>query len=178
MPADAGGEPIGRVTIDLGPQEAAWASGETGPRRDEENFVGPVASWGYLVAPTFGRRWMANYRSPGRLEPVIADGDAFAPGDGNRDRFDESQGCYYLRARDGHCRFRIVPGAEPLKQPAVRVMGPWDGAVSINVEGRAVRHYARLDDGSVLFCLLQDVDRPVFVELSAGSGERPVAGKK
>ncbi len=175
---NAGGEPIRRVTIDLGRREAAWASGETGPRRHEENFVGPVASWSYLVAPAFGRRWMANYRSPGRLEPVIADGDVFAPGDGDRDRFDESQGCYCLQARDGRCRFRVIPGAAALKRPVVRVMGPWNGDVSINVEGRAVREYARLDDGSVLFCLPQDVDRPVFVELSGSNGQSPLPDKK
>ena len=65
----------------------------------------------------------------------------YAPGDADRDGFDESQGCYFLAASRGHCRFTIFPPREGLLGPVFRIAGPWTGPVNVNTEGGPFRVY-------------------------------------
>lgn len=106
------------------------------------------------------------YAFPSTIEPVLCDEAVYAPADADRDRFDESQGCYVMAASGGNCRFRIKPGVVPPHNPVFRVLGQWDGPVNVNVEGLLVRDVARLADGSLLFMIPGFVKGPTFVEVS------------
>ena len=80
--------------------------------------------------------------------------DFHAPGDANKDRFDESAGCYRLSAnRAGHCRFTFHPPANGKLNAVFHVSGPWADTASVNAAGLAIRKVTRLKDGSVLFVL-------------------------
>lgn len=89
-----------------------------------------------------------------------------ADGDVGGDGFDESQGCYHLRAKAGHCRFALSPAGEALADVVIRVVGGWKASVTVNSEGLAVRDLVRLPDGSALFVLPGAWNRPRWVEVS------------
>lgn len=163
---NAGGTPIGKVLFALPGRSAAWAGGRNQRTWRNESFVGPIGRWSYLLPPSSAhqQRIAENYLAPPPVELMMGRQGVFAPGDADRDGFDESQGCYVLAGRDGHCRFRL-PATDGLVRPVFRVIGPWAGPVSVNVQGRAIRNQARLEDGSVLFALPDVFRRDVFVEL-------------
>ena len=163
---NAGGQQIGSVRFLL-PQRAAWAGAGVSKDRTLADLAGPVGRWSYLVAPPKLRAETleSNYIRPGTIRTAIAAADFFAPGDADRDGFDETQGCYSLKARAGHCRFTILPPEGGLIDPVVRVAGQWKGAVSVNSEGLAIRDVVRLDDGSVLFVVPGFLKRPTAVEV-------------
>ena len=89
-----------------------------------------------------------------------------AEADADGDGFDESEGCYRLRAKAGHCRFVLAPQEEALADAVVRVSGSWKASVTANCEGLALRELVRLPDGSVLFMLPGVCRRPRSVELT------------
>lgn len=164
---NAGGTPIGKVLLALPGRRAAWAGGRLQRIWRDERFVGPIGRWSYLLPPSTGeqQRIAANYLDPPTVELLLGRQGVFAPGDVDRDGFDESQGCYVLAGHRGHCRFRVPAGEGGVVRPVFRVIGPWAGPVSVNVQGRAIRTQARLEDGSVLFALPDVFRRDVFVEL-------------
>ena len=108
----------------------------------------------------------ANYLDPGQLKRAITDAETFAEGDHDRDGFDQSQGCYFVAAYAGHCRFSILPPPQGLLDPAFRVVGRWPQAVYVNSEGLAIRRVVSLPDGSVLFVLPGWIKRPTAIEVS------------
>lgn len=160
-----GGRPIGTVRIRL-PQEVAWAGRGQARELLVRRFTGTVGQWSYLLAPPGMRRetMHRNYVSPGTIRPTLAVAGEPAPGDG--DWFDETQGCYSLRARGGNCRFTIIPPPGGLLDPLFRVAGRWTGSVSVNSEGLPIREVVRLDDGAVLFAVPGLVKRPTAVEVT------------
>lgn len=164
---NAGGREIGAADLSL-PQQAAWRGGGTAKRLVLRDFPGEVGRWQYLIPPPGARAATvaANYLRPGRLEPAIAAEGAFAAGDADRDGFDESQGCYFLRARRGQCRFTVLPPPEGLWHPVFLVAGQWRGPVHVTSEGLAIRRVARRTDGSVLFVLPGHVRRSTAVEVT------------
>ena len=165
---NAGGQEIALAALLLG-ESAAWDDGAVGDARSEVDFVGPVARWNYMwAAPGANRQAMEQaYMDPGHIEVLMGRGDVFAPGDANHDRFDESQGCYFLQAdRAGHCRFKLYPGSTGVHGAVFRVAGRWGGKVSINVAGLAVRIAARLGDESVLFVVPAHITRPTRIEVT------------
>jgi len=164
---NSGGREIGALRLRF-PRPAAWAGGEVSPELLVRNLVGPVGRWSCLIAPARLQRQTleTNYIRPGRIRAAIAVEGFFAPGDSDRDGFDESQGCYALAARGGHCRFTILPPVGGLVDPFFRVAGRWEGPVSVNSEGLAVRNVVRLDDGSALFMVPGFIDRPTAVEVT------------
>ncbi|MCK4602758.1 MAG: hypothetical protein KAU28_09850, partial [Phycisphaerae bacterium] len=89
---NAGGTKIGAVRIVL-PQPVAWAGGVVSTRRTTKRFAGPVGRWNYLFSPPGepGRTLQKNYLNPARVVKAIATEGKFAPGDADRDGFDESQ---------------------------------------------------------------------------------------
>ena len=132
---------------------------------------GPIARWNFLWAPRTedGRVMLRNYLAPAPLRMTLGNPRAYARGDSNRDRFDESQGCYFLSAdRGGHCRFTIAPRPEGLIRPVFRVAGTWTGAEKVHVasEGLRIADVTRLTDGSVLFALPGTLTRPTAVEIT------------
>ena len=168
---NAGGREIASAGVYL-PAPAAWAGRTVADHLVLNDLAGELARWRYLVAPAgpAGQTALANYLRPGRLTASICDKGVFASGDDDRDGFDESQGCYFLAARAGQCRFSIVPPEGGLWSPSFVVAGPWRGRVHVNSEGRAIRPVVRRLDGSALFALPGRSQAPTFVEVA---GEVP-----
>jgi hypothetical protein len=168
---NAGGREVGSIGVFL-PVEVAWSDGTISRQRVVRSFAGPVGRWQWLLPPPGpnGKAIAAAYGRPGRLAARIARGGAFAPGDPQRDGFDESQGCYFLAARAGQCRFSLVPPPGGLWEPAFRVAGRWRGPVHVSSEGLAVRPVVTLADGSALFRLPGQIRRPTAVEVTGEIG--------
>jgi len=166
---NSGGQPISMIRLWLG-GEVGWSDGAISPDLVVRDFSGPVGRWSYLSPPKGLRSkvLLQNYIRPGKIRPVLTGAPQTAEGDLHGDGFDESQGCYFLTSTRGHCRFTILPPEGGLLNPAFRVGGPWNGPVSVNVQGFAVRKVEALPDGSVLFVVPGWVRQSVAVEV-AGS---------
>ncbi len=166
--------PLSGARIEL-PRRAAWTDGVRSRRRTWEGFGGIVGRWSCLIPPrrTDANAMEQNFSSPGGVKLDVGQADAYAPGDVDRDRFDETQGCYFLRARDGQCRFTLVPFGKGLVNPAVVVSGGWTGEVSVSSEGLAIRDHVRLADGSVLLRVPGTLEKPTSVEVT---GPVPLVG--
>ena len=144
-----------------------------------EDFIGPLEKWSYMQASegTSKNLLLQNYLKPARILTTLGRKVFFAEGDADRDGFDESQGCYYLGATNGQCRFKIIPPPEGLLNPVFRIYGPWENKPSVNREGLAVRNVSGLPDGSAVFLLRGKLLRPVFVEVF-GKIREDQSGKK
>jgi hypothetical protein len=167
---NASGAKIGDKVRLAMPREAAWAG--DGVRRGREiTLAGPVGRWNLLDVPPSeaGKILLQNYLHPGRVKLVLGEVDHFAPGDADRDCFDESQGCYFLQARAGHCRFVLFPPQEGLLNPAFRIGGEFHSGARANVDGRILRDIAILEDGSAVFFIRGRFVRPIRVEVSGTS---------
>ena len=167
----AGGDPPGTLVLDAGAQ-AAWADGHASRRSRPRDGRAPSTRWCLLTAPAGREELLAGYADPGRVEPTLAADGPPAPGDRDGDGFDESQGCHFLRARAGNCRFRFVPPAGGVGEAVFRIADVGAGGAWINCGGRAVRRHVVLEDGSLLFVLPGRFVAPVEVEVSA-----PAAGR-
>ena len=132
-------------------------------------FMGPVASWGYQLAPP-GRKEEAESSTYGRYGSCRASIGRVGPPGGDRlggGAYDAEQGCYVLTAFGGNCRFVFVPSRGGELNPVFRVYGPFTGAVTASSAGMAIRELVNLDDGSVLFVLPGLVRRPIAVEVAS-----------
>lgn len=163
---NAGGEPVSGVRLTAA-KEVVWSDGRRAPAAERDLSQGGVGRFGFLtVAPgPRGRLYQEDYVKPGRLGVRMGQIEA-ADGDAGGDGFDESQGCYRLRAQAGHCRFVLAPAGEAMADAVVRVAAKWQGAVTANSEGLALRELVRLPDGSVLFVLPGVWSRPRQVEVT------------
>ncbi len=169
---NAGGAALSRLLVET-PFAAMFPAAETATDHHEiAGLAGPVASssWQMLsprtpesAAPALRR----GYATPGRVRLELGDGDFYAPGDADRDRFDESAGCWDLAAGNGHCRFRLLPPRHGLQGPVFRIRSV-DRPVSVNLEGLAVRDVVELDGGDILFQLPGRIDQPCWVEIRSG----------
>jgi len=164
---NAGGSRISSVRMWL-TEEVAWSAGVVAADLVIRDFLGPVGRWSFLLAPKTLRTetLYRNYVRPGRVRPTIAAEDVYAPGDIDRDRFDESQGCYSLAAVRGHCRFTVVPPEGGLLDPAFMVTGLSEGPVCVNAQGLAVRNVVKLPDGAALFIIPGWIRQPTAVEVT------------
>lgn len=164
---NAGGPAIGALGIYAPLQQACWSHGGLSREAVNEDFVGPVGEWHYLQTP-YGDEadtQKQNYLRPALLDVTLGEKKRFAPGDTNRDGFDESQGCYVVAAHKGQCRFQILPPPGGLIRPMFRIPGPWAGTVLAHCEGLALRDVVILPDGSALFGLSGVVDKPTAIEV-------------
>jgi hypothetical protein len=163
---NAGGGPIQALRIRC-PQAVALSGDGVRQEIALKDLSDAARRWDYLTAAPgeHGQALEQNFLHPPRIVATLAAPDAYAPGDADRDGFDESQGCYFLRAKAGHCRFTIVPPEGGLHQPAFRVEGKWLQMPDVNCEGLAIRDAVRLDDGSILFVLRENITRPTRVEV-------------
>jgi len=164
---NSGGKEIASVRLRLG-EQAAWSHGVLTRELVVRPFEGPVGRWSYLLAPR-GLQQKAlqrSYLETAAVKVNIAAADVFADGDLDRDRFDESQGCYFLASSKGHCRFTIKPPAAGLLNPVFRIAGKWQGPLSVNCNGLAIRKVVRLSDGSAIFIIPGWVRRPTAVEVA------------
>jgi len=164
---NAGGRDISALRI-RAPSPAAWSDGHKGGVREVRPFDGPVGRWSFLLASPSPKReiYEANYVKPARLVVRMGMQEA-SDGDVEADGFDESQGCYHLRAKEGHCRFLLQPGVAGLADPVIRVAGSWNPPVVASVEGLAVRQVVFTPAGEALFVLPGVLRRPSWVEVMA-----------
>ena len=167
---NAGGREIAGVRI-TAPQPAAWSDGTRGPVAEVTRLAGDVARFSFLITPAGvqKRRWESDYLQPARLRVDVGEVDV-VPGDAGGDGFDESQGCYRLRARAGRCRFAVVPWRRAVAGAVVRIAGPWGPAVTADSEGLALRRLVRLEDGSVLLVVPGPIRRTRWVEVTGPVG--------
>jgi hypothetical protein len=105
------------------------------------------------------------YLQPAEVRVALGQEDWYAPGDRNRDRFDESQGCYHLRARNGYCRFRLDPPV-PVAEPVIVVEDMPEGPLSIHADGLAIRDYWKSPRGQLIFRLPETFRTSTAVEIS------------
>jgi len=164
---NAGGEDIAAVVLTPGGRPA-WAKYGLTRSVNDSSGRGPVWTWSYRRVLGEQEDWGRGeeFSRPASVRPRIGLEDAYAEGDANRDRFDESQGCYFLASKAGTCRFEFLPPSQGIVRPVFRVAGNWDGPVRVHVAGRPVRQAARLADGSVLFETPGLVDRPRLIEVT------------
>jgi hypothetical protein len=165
---NAGGREI--QTAVIAPATAAAFYGRAGGRQIELNdFAGEVGRWQYMVAPAgeAGDLLASNYLRPAAVRTTIGDADVRAPGDFDKDGFDESQGCYCLGSRGGQCRFVVDPPPGGLLAPVFLLTGPWPGRVCVSSEGQAIGSVVRRTDGSILVRLPGNYQRATAVEVSA-----------
>ena len=145
----------------------AWGRGVIGRELVDNAFFTPLHRWSFLASLLEDSRDAAkSYNAPGVLRAALAAKDSFAEGDLDRDGFDESQGCYYLRGQGGRCRFTLTPPPGGVVRPVFRVAGPWRGDVAVSWDGQAIRDTVLLQDGSILFILEGRVTRAANVEIS------------
>ena len=170
---NAGSEEISAVRV-TAPAEGAWADGSRGRARLAARFSGVVGRWSFLIAGPgrLKKDFEANYLEPAAVRVRIGtvQGD---DGDSGGDGFDESQGCYRLRARAGNCRFTLTPPRAGLAEAVVCVAGRWAGPVSASCDGLALRNLVRLPGGAALFVVPGLLTRPADVEVT---GPAPRAG--
>jgi hypothetical protein len=76
-----------------------------------------------------------------------------SPGDANADGYNESRGCYTIRAATPRLQIEIASGATPVTRPVFEITGLPEGKVLVNVEGQIVDAATRLPDGTVLLML-------------------------
>jgi hypothetical protein len=165
---NAGGSEIRQVGLFLD-RKAAWDTGAIATERIDSNFTGPIARWNFMSpSPRSDQRIaMDQYINPGRIEMQMGRRDVHPDGDANKDRFDESIGCYRLSAnRAGHCRFTFHPPAGGKRNAVFHITGPWGKTVSVNAAGLAIRDITRLPDGSVLFSLPGEAKSPRRIEVT------------
>jgi len=168
---NAGGPEIAAVGV-FSAADAVFHGQSTGRQMVVNDFAGEVGRWRYLILPQglSASVQAANYLHPGAIRPSVAEPDVRAAGDGDRDGFDESQGCYYLAAKGGQCRFMLDPPPDGLLNPVLLLAGPWSGQVHVSSEGLAIRSVVRRPDGSVLLRLDGLHRQAVAVEVSGTAG--------
>lgn len=179
---NSGGNQVELVRALL-PEPAAMAGRTISKELAAYGLGSDVGRWSYLAAAGPDKTTHEKaYLNPGKIVPLLT-GQGFAPGDSDRDRFDESQGCYYLTARSGHCRFRIEPPPGGLVNPVFRVAvpgvdqkpGSWIPPVSVNMEGQVLREVC-IEADSVLFRIPGRIDRPTMVEVRGGQQDADLPG--
>ncbi len=175
---NAGGADIAAVRIAPFATVALAGTAETGGCETAEirsqGLGGPIARWAFLWTPETpeGKQVRANYLDHGVIRQTMG-APGQAPGDLDRDGFDETQGCYVLAADPaGHCRFALTPPPGGLRDPIFRIIGRWEGKVAVNSEGLLIRNVTDLGDGSVLFALKGLIDRPTHVEVTGRPAPR------
>ena len=159
---------MGEATVTVTPPPGGiWWDGLRGGRKLLPKAHGPERPWCFLTPSAGANREVhqRNYAAP--VTPEIKMGEpATAYGDVGGDGFDESEGCYLLKAVSGHCRFFLPPPHGGLADPVIRVTGPWVSDVTASSEGRALRQIAQLADGSVIFRLPGLLKRRTWVEVT------------
>jgi hypothetical protein len=132
-------------------------------------IAGVVADANVLLSAVVGKAapetTAQSYLRPGQLRKELAEEEVYAPGDAQKDGFDESQGCYFLAARQNRCRFTLAPPEGGVVDPVFRVAGEFQAGASASSEGLAVRDVVSLEDGSVLLILPGRVVRATTVEV-------------
>ncbi len=113
-----------------------------------------------------------DYRAPDALAVTTGAADKSDPGDLDADGFNESEGCYVLKAAEGGAAFTLHGKETPRMKSAFKVKGWPSGAVaSVTLAGKKLDankdYLASVKDGVALVLLLMDVRDDSAVTLSA-----------
>jgi hypothetical protein len=166
---NAGGPEVRSLTLRC-PRAAAWAQPDRiglAATSGVQSLSGPIWRCAMqMVGPGVDEEASLQqaYLRPGRVRLLLGSKAFFAPGDGDKDRYDESQGCYHLRAEDGYCRFVIEPAAAQV-HPVVVIRDAQTGPITLSAGGMAIRDYHRTEQGHVILRLPGRLTRPTTVEL-------------
>jgi hypothetical protein len=112
-----------------------------------------------------------DYRSPDRLEVSKGAADAADEGDLDKDGYNESEGCYVLKAGAEGVVFTIHGKQTPRMKPALKIKG-WLGesVPTVTLGGRRCEpnkeYVALVRDGVALVLLLADIRDDMLVRLS------------
>lgn len=109
----------------------------------------------------------AENNSPALIEVSSDQGrvDRNLSGDLNNDGYDETRGCYTVRASGGRMNLTLRPQRFPVKWPVVEVIGLPPGTVNVWMEGQVVPWVTRLSDGKSIIELPLTLERGVEVQI-------------
>lgn len=115
---------------------------------------------------TFAKAFAEN-ESPATIEVDADSGrvERNLPGDRDNDGYDESRGCYTVRAAGGRVDIRLSPGKAKVSWPVIEVLGLPQGQVSVWLEGQLVPWVTRLSDGKAIIELPVKLERPVEAQI-------------
>lgn len=110
---------------------------------------------------------VAENASPASIEVGEDEGrvERTLPGDKDNDGYDESRGCYTVRASASRLNVRLTPGNSAVRWPVIEVIGLPTGAVSVWLEGQLVPYVTRLSDGKVMIELPIRLERAVEAQI-------------
>jgi hypothetical protein len=97
-----------------------------------------------------GLPYVEDYQSPDTLSVAVGSTVTDDPGDLNGDGYNESEGCYVLRADGGKVRFALDATNRPRYQPALKVAN-WPGGkpASVTINGELARQGKNCNVASV-----------------------------
>jgi hypothetical protein len=109
----------------------------------------------------------ADYQHPAALDVLRGRVVRDAPGDLDRDGFNESEGCYELALDpDGLLRFRLEPGAVLRHDPIFRVHGSAGRQCWVYADGRIISRQGRDGSGELMFGLSRPVSGSLAIEVN------------
>ena len=159
---NAGGPEI--AAAGLVPPASVWTTdAQTPVERIEAALAAPAAHWTWMMPPREIEVGPGAYATPAALQLAQGQEDAFAAGDRDRDRFDESQGCYWVQASAGRCRFRLLADEMPMVDAMV-VLDGIDPKAVVTMEGVVLRDKVPLGERQMLLKIPGRLDRPRWIE--------------
>jgi hypothetical protein len=159
-----------RILPEIGGRSATVLAGETPTE--------PVMSGAHLL--WFGPAELdvdraeavaSDYQEPLALKPDAGTLVTDAPGDINRDGYNESEGCYELSLQRGRLRFVYDPGSLPRQGPLFRLTGSEQARCWIYANGQALPSAARDAAGRALFALPGIIRTPRLIEVYAETAD-------
>lgn len=110
---------------------------------------------------------VAENDSPATIEITDDDGrvERNLPGDLDNDGYDETRGCYSVRATASRLNVRLSPQKHPVKWPVIEVIGLPAGVVSVWLEGQLVPWVTRLSDGKAIIELPIQLERAINLQV-------------
>ncbi|MFT3784672.1 MAG: hypothetical protein QM770_00710 [Tepidisphaeraceae bacterium] len=124
---------------------------------------------------------VAQHDRPGRIDIDLDYGriERTSSGDADNDGYDESRGTYRLAATGPRLVLTIAPaaGGPALVSPTLEIRNLPAGDLVVNVEGKLIDDWIRLDDGSVLVRLPLQIDRATRVDVRVRPAASVAAGE-
>ena len=128
--------------------------------------------WDIDAAPE-GHTFAADYQHPATISLAHGRLVGDAPGDLDRDGFNESEGCYELALAEGLLRFEFQPAPFLRHRSIFRVHGTAGRDCWVYAEGRIIARQGRDVAGNLLFMLPRPVSVSLTVEVNTRSGTAP-----
>ena len=120
-----------------------------------------------LGSVTTASDYADDYQTPAQISTTVGRQRRDAPGDLDQDGFNESEGCYELRAEGGLMRFQFAPGATKRLRPRFRVADTRGRRCWVYADGRIIETQGRDVDGELLFTIPRTLTAPAAMEVRA-----------